>query len=114
MARRDVRRYSDSGGGDFPKVGGDEDQVVNTSGADWPGAEMRPRGRTMPTTPPGHPVASRTARMVDAQTGEALDRSLQKATTSAARRAALRETVGQAGPSDKPMLEHLFGLNLPR
>ena len=90
--------------------------VVNVSGANWPGAQMRPRGRTMPTTPPGQHLSPRTARMIDAQSGEQLDHELgQRLTTAAQRKASIRATVDRAngGPLEREYLDHVFGHNLP-
>jgi hypothetical protein len=51
---------------------------------------------------------------IDAETGQALGENLAKGLTAAARRQLqFGEAVDQTGPSERPMLRHLFGLNLP-
>jgi len=97
----------------FPAVG-DYDTVENVSGAPWDGAlsTLRPRMITPPG--PGQHVTPRTQRMIDAQSGERLDEKLERSLSVAARRhLQFGEAVDQAHPSERPMLEHIFGLNLP-
>jgi hypothetical protein len=97
----------------FPTVG-DYDQVEDVSGAHWDGALSTLRPRMITPPPPGQHVSPRTQRMVDAQSGEKLDEKLERSLTRAARHLSIRrETVDQSHPSARPMLEHLFGLNLP-
>lgn len=109
--RRDVRRYSDATTDTFPKV--DEAGVVNVSGADWPGAEVVDRPRTITPPPPGRAVSRRTPIEINAETGQALGEMTERAAARAARRFALCEIVDRAHPSEREMLRHLFGLNLP-
>ncbi len=98
----------------FEKVGDAEDQVVNISGAPSPNTKPVPRPRTAEARPPGRPLPHRGAVQVDATTSETYDASMAHGLTAAAqRRLSVRRTVGQAGPSERPMLEHIFGLNLP-
>ena len=90
------------------------DDALNVSGADWPGSQMVSRPRTITAPPPGQHVSSRTAKMIDADSGEKLDADLERGLTAAAQRhLTIRETVDQSHPSARPMLRHLFGLNLP-
>ena len=114
MARRDVRRYSDDSRDTFDKVGDSEAEVDNVSGQPSAYTEMRPRGRTMPTTPPGQHLSPRTARMIDAQSGQRLDADLARSVARAAERAALRKTIDNAHPSERETLAHLFGFTLGR
>lgn len=108
--RRDVRHYGDN----FPKVG-EYDTVENVSGAPWPGSQVLSRPRTITPPRPGQHVSHRRPVEIDARSGEKLDAELAEGLTLAAqRRLSIRRTVEQAGPSDRPMLEHLFGLNLGR
>ena len=90
------------------------DDVFNVSGADWPGSHMLPRPRTSTPPRPGQHVSIRRQRVIDAQSGEKLDTELEEGLSLAAqRRLSIRRTVEQAGPSERPMLRHIFGLNLP-
>ncbi len=102
---------------DFPKVGdGGQDHVVNVSGQRWPGAQMRPRGRTMPTTTPSQHLSPRTARMIDAQSGEQLDHELAgRLTTAAQRKASIKATIDRANPMGEREEEYLRPvLGVPR
>jgi hypothetical protein len=91
-----------------------EDQVVNVSGADWPGSQMVDRPRTITPPRPGQHVSRRTTTMINAETGQALgDLTERAAADSASHLAFRREHVDRAHPSARPMLEHIFGLNLP-
>ncbi|SRR6266568_2857641 len=56
----------------FPKVGDDSDRVVDTSGADWPGAEMAARPRTITQPRPGRALPHRRPTTIDAESGETL------------------------------------------
>ncbi len=89
------------------------DDVENVSGAAWPGSQMVARPRTAVPLPPARPVSRRTPVEVDAESGRALDENLARSLTRAAERAALRKQIDDAHPSERPMLEHIFGLNLP-
>ena len=97
------------------RSGDNDGQVVNVSGYRWPGAEMRPRGRTMPTTPPGRPLRHRTpVEITGATTGPALGRFTEEAAANTVRHLSIEETVdaADAGPREQELLDHLFGLNL--
>jgi hypothetical protein len=91
-----------------------EDHVVNVSGgADWQGSQaLRP-------VIPGHNVLPRALpyrRQVEitAQSGEKLDDSMAQGLTAAASHLSIRrEHVDRAHPWARPMLDHIFGLNLP-
>ncbi len=110
--RQDVRRYGDATTDTFPAVGG-YDTVEDVSGEPWPGAEMQARPRTAVPLPPARSVSRRTPVEINAETGQALGEMTERAAARAARRLALREMVEREHPSIRPMLEHLFGLNLP-
>lgn len=112
--RRDVRRYGDTTTDDFAKMSDDEVQVVNASGAPSPNTETVRRPRTITAPPPGQHLSPRTPIEINAETGQALGEMTEKATANAARHLAFRrEHVDRAHPSARPMLEHIFGLNLP-
>ena len=96
----------------FPKVG-DYGQVEDVSGVHWDGALSTLRPGTITPPPPGQHLSPRTARMVDAQSSEKLDEKLSESLSAAARHLSIRKAVGQSHPSARPMLEHIFGLNLP-
>ena len=95
-----------------PKVGG-YDQVQDVSGAPWPGAERALRGRAITPPPPGPLISSRTAQMINAETGQALDADLVRVAARAAERAALSKQIEESHPSARPMLRHIFGVGLP-
>ena len=112
-----TRSFTSSTTDVFPAVGdGGQDQVVNVSGQRWPGAQMRPRGRTMPTTPPGQHLSPRTARMIDAQSGEQLDQDLgQRLTAAAQRKASVKATIDRADPMGEREEDYLRTvLGVPR
>jgi hypothetical protein len=97
----------------FPKVGDDEAQVVNVSGDPSPNTQAVRRPRTVSGTTPGGPTGHRTPVEINAETGQALGEMTERAAARAARRLALRETIDRVHPSEREMLRHLFGLNLP-
>jgi hypothetical protein len=91
------------------------DDVLNISGADWPGAEMVSRPRTSTAPPPGRSLSHRTPVEIGAETGRALDERLETSLSAAAqRRLSIRRTV-QAGTSvsQRAYEDHVFGLRLP-
>jgi hypothetical protein len=97
----------------FAKVG-DYDTVQDVSGAPWPGAERALRGCAITPPPPGPSMSHRTAQMINAGTGQVLGDLTERAAADAARHLSIRrEHVDRAHPSARPILEHLFGLNLP-
>jgi hypothetical protein len=52
--------------------------------------------------------------MIDAQSGGKLDAELEEGLTLAAqRRLSIRRAVDRASVSERGMLRHIFGLNLP-
>lgn len=92
----------------------DYDDVENVSGAPWPGSQMRLRPRTITPPRPGQHLSSRRQTMINAQSGEKLGDLTERAAADSARHLSIRrEHVDRAHPSARPMLEHLFGLNLP-
>ena len=97
----------------FAKVG-EYDDVENVSGAPWQGSQMVRRPRTITPPRPGRAISPRRQRMINAQSGETLDAKLERGLSAAAQRhLTIRETVDQSHPSARPMLRHIFGLNLP-
>ena len=89
------------------------DDVLNVSGAPWPGSRMVSRHRTITAPPPGQHMSPRRQGMINATSGETLDAELAKGLTAAAeRRLSIRRAVDQA-PAGRETLRHLFGLNLP-
>lgn len=98
----------------FPKVG-DEHQVVNVSGADWPGAQMLARDSSKITAPPpGRALSHRQPRLIDADSGQQLGLETEQAAAYAARHLSIEETVDRAdaGQREQEYLDHVFGLNL--
>jgi hypothetical protein len=82
------------------------DYSHDISDDDWPGSHMLPR--------PGQHVSPRTQTMINAESGERLGDLSERAAADAARHVSIRhEHVDQAHPSARPMLRHVFGLNLP-
>jgi hypothetical protein len=99
----------------FEKIGGDYEDVENTSGAPWPGSQMQARPHTSTSPRTGQRVAHRAPVEINAETGQALDENLEKATGRAVRRQAIEGKIAQEeSPSTRGVLEHIFGLNLPR
>jgi hypothetical protein len=98
----------------FERIGDGYGDVENLSGAGWSGSQVALR-----PGPPGHHVLPRALphrRQVEitAQSGEKLDDSMAQGLIAAARYLSIRrEHVDQSHPSARPMLEHIFGLNLP-
>jgi hypothetical protein len=98
----------------FAKIGDDEAEVVNTSGTQWPGAQMRPRDRAITPPPPARALPHRSPMTIDAETGQALGDLTERAASDAARHLSIRrEMVDQSHPSARPMLRHIFGIGLP-
>ena len=94
---------------------GDEDQVVNVSGAPSPNTEMVLRPRTITPPPPGQHVSHRVPVEINPETGQALDENLEKATTRAVRRQAIEQAVAATdSPSSRAMLAHIFGVTVRR
>jgi len=112
-ARRDVRRYGDRSTDNFPAVGDDEAEVVNVSGQRSPNTEMQPRPRTIMPPPSGQHVSHRRPVEINAETGQRLGTRTEKALSEAVGKLSIAETVDDAHPSERGMLEHIFGLNLP-
>jgi hypothetical protein len=99
----------------FEKIGGDYDEVENTSGGPWPGSQMQARPHTNTPPRPGQHVSHRVPVEINAETGQALDGSMATSLSVAASHLSIgREHVDRAHPWARPMLEHIFGLNLPR
>jgi hypothetical protein len=98
----------------FERIGDDYGDVENVSGYRWPYSEMIPRpGIAQP--PPGPRVVSHRRQVeIDARSGERLDAETGRALSAAQRRLNIAETVDQSHPSARPMLRHIFGLNLGR
>jgi hypothetical protein len=107
-------RKSDNARDTFAKVGDDEAEVVNTSGAHWPGAQVQARPRTITRPPPGRSLRPRTPVEIDAESGRALDENMQKATMAAVRRASIKAAVDRAAPGERKHLAFLFGLDRDR
>ena len=76
---------------DFPKVGDTEDQVVYVSGMPSPNTEMQARGSHPAADPGHHHLSPRQARLINAQSGETLDESMQRTTMMRAARKAENE-----------------------
>jgi hypothetical protein len=113
MARLTGRRYSDNATTVFPAVGS-YDSVVNTSGADWEGAEMARKRGTVSASAPSRPLSSRAPETIDGDTGQTLGDLTERAAADAARHLSIKETVVQGDPGlNREMERHLFGLNLP-
>jgi hypothetical protein len=93
------------------------DYSHDISDDDWPGSHMLPRPRTITPPHPGQHLSPHTQRMIDAESGERLDAELAKGLTAAAdstrHLSVRREHVDRSHQSVRPMLEHIFGLNLP-
>jgi hypothetical protein len=90
-----------------------EDQVVNVSGGDWQGSQVAPRpghqgGYVSPRTLP-----HRTQFVINAESGQRLDTGIERALSQAAGKLSIEETVDSSHPWARPMLRHIFGLNLP-
>ena len=83
------------------------------SGDPSPNTQAVRRPRTVSGTTPGGPTGHRTPVEINAETGQALGEMTERAAARAARRLALRETIDRVHPSEREMLRHLFGLNLP-
>lgn len=98
----------------FPKVGDDEAQVVNVSGAPSPNTEMVRRPRTVPATTPGGPTSHRTPVEINAETGQRLGTRTERALSEAVGKLSIAESVDRVEyPREREMLRHVFGLNLP-
>jgi hypothetical protein len=97
----------------FPKVGDDEAEVVNTSGAHWPGSQMQARPRTITAPPPGRALSHRSPIEIDAESGQRLGTRTERALSQAAGKLSIAETIDRASVSERGMLRHIFGLNLP-
>lgn len=96
----------------FDKTGDSEAEVVNTSGQPSPNMQTAPRGSHPAPYVSPRTVSHRVPVEIDAETGQRLADSTEKALTAAAqRRISVRETVDASHPSIR--LSHLFGLNLP-
>jgi hypothetical protein len=90
-----------------------EDSVLNVSGA--PGRDLR---RTTRGSHPGRYLSPRALphrrpMMVDARSSEKVGQETEESLSAAARHLTVAETIEQSHPSARPMLEHIFGLNLP-
>ena len=90
-----------------------EDQVVNVSGQRWPGSHMALRPRTITPPPPGGHLTPRTQVMIKAESGQRLGTRTERALSEAAGKLSIAETVDRASVSERGMLRHIFGLNLP-
>ncbi len=110
----DHDRTDDDTRDDFPAVG-EYDTLENVSGAPSPNTQIVRRPRTITPPPPGQHVSHRTARMIDATSGEKLDAELAEGLTLAAqRRLSIRRTVeGGTSVSQREYEDHVFGLNRP-
>jgi hypothetical protein len=98
----------------FEKVG-DDDQVVNVSGAPSPKTLRVRRPHTIAAPPPGQHVSHRTPVEIDAESGEKLDENLEKATMRAVRRQAVEQAVSATdSPSARAYLAHIFGVTVRR
>ena len=111
---RDTRAFGDTTTDVFPTVGDDEAQVVNASGAPSPNTETVRRPRTVTAPPSGQHVSHRRPVEINAETGQRLGTRTEKALSEAVGKLSIAETVDDAHPSERGMLEHIFGLNLPR
>ena len=115
---RTTRRCASTTTDVFSAVGDGDGQVVDVSGQRWPGVQMRPRDRAITPPPPGQHVSPRTARMINARTGQRLGEETERAAADATRRVATRTALGKtidaAHPSERRTLAHLFGFTLGR
>jgi hypothetical protein len=89
-----------------------DNDILNVSGAPWPGSQMVRRPRTITPSRPGQHVSQRTQTMINAESGERLGTRIERALSQVAGKLSIAESVEQA-PAGREMLRHLFGLNLP-
>jgi hypothetical protein len=89
------------------------DDVLNVSGADWPGSQVVSRPRTITLPRPGRALSPRTQAMINAESGQRLGTRAERALSQAAGKLSIAETVDRASVSERGMLRHIFGLNLP-
>lgn len=94
----------------FPKVGDDEPELVDVSGAPSPNTMPVARPRTVGEANVGGPTSHRSPVLIDARAGEQLDARLGRDLTLAAmRRREIRETV-EAGTGSIGQREYEAGL----
>lgn len=113
MARQ-TRRNSDDAKSTFSTVGEYADDVTDVSA--MPSANTQTVRKTGPVSASAfnRPLPTRAPVEVDAYSSEILDDRLTGDLTALAqRRASIKRAVDEAAPSDRPMLDHLFGHNLP-
>jgi hypothetical protein len=107
-------RITDKATDRFPAMKDSEADVVNVSGAPSPNTILLPRMGATDDHPGDSRKSARRQVEVNAQTSESYDASMARGLSAAARRQLqFGRAVEGAGPSEKPMLRHLFGLNLP-
>jgi hypothetical protein len=98
----------------FPKVGSDEPDLVNVSGAPSPSTLAVHRAATTEDASLGGPKSNRRPIMINAQSGESLGMRLEGSLSRAAQqRLQIRQAVERADPSLHHYFAHIFGLNLP-
>lgn len=86
----------------------DYGQVVNISGADWDGAQMRPRDRELVPQPEPGPLPHRRPRLID---GGESGQVLGDFTTSQVRHLAVRKAIDESHPAVQPYLDYVFGID---
>ncbi len=99
----------------FEKVGDTEaDDIVNASGMLSPNTIAVRRPDSAAASNASRHLQPRRQITVNAASGARLDEGMRQATMRDVRKAGIRAEVDKAAPGDRPMLDHIFGIDRDR